>query len=89
VRLKEFDLPVSDIRDSGLHQANLNMNMLIARKLLVATRETHEAPVVLDELCQYQLRWFDQLPSTRHQVTCRAGKPRELILSFGGGLFHR
>ena len=32
-----------------LHQANLGMNQLIARKLLGRDPEPHEAPVILDE----------------------------------------
>ncbi|MBL4833867.1 MAG: beta-ketoacyl-ACP synthase III [Pseudomonas sp.] len=47
--LEEFSLPVGDIKRFWLHQANLNMNMLIARKLLGRDPEAHEAPVVLDE----------------------------------------
>lgn len=48
VHLQEHDLNVSDVQRFWLHQANLNMNLLIARKLLGRDAEPHEAPVILD-----------------------------------------
>lgn len=47
--LKENNLNVSDVKRFWLHQANLNMNLLIARKLLGRDAEPSEAPVILDE----------------------------------------
>ncbi|MGZ8287968.1 MAG: beta-ketoacyl-ACP synthase III [Telluria sp.] len=41
-------LQVSDISRFWLHQANLNMNQLIARMLLGRDAEPNEAPVILD-----------------------------------------
>ncbi|SDG68219.1 beta-ketodecanoyl-[acyl-carrier-protein] synthase [Pseudomonas benzenivorans] len=46
--LQEHQLNVGDVKRFWLHQANLNMNLLIARKLLGRDAEPHEAPVILD-----------------------------------------
>lgn len=46
--LQENGLNVADVRRFWLHQANLNMNQLIARKLLGRDPEAHEAPMILD-----------------------------------------
>ncbi|UTW07183.1 beta-ketoacyl-ACP synthase III [Pseudomonas benzenivorans] len=48
VHLQENDLEVAQVQRFWLHQANLNMNLLIARKLLGRDAEPHEAPVILD-----------------------------------------
>ncbi len=79
--LQEFNLPVSDIRRFWLHQANLNMNMLIARKLLGRDPEAHEAPVVLDEYANTSSagsiiafhKHQEDLPSGSHGVICSFG----------------
>ncbi|MCY1397054.1 Beta-ketodecanoyl-[acyl-carrier-protein] synthase [compost metagenome] len=47
-QLARNDIPVSDVKRFWLHQANLNMNHLIARKLLGRDAEPQEAPVILD-----------------------------------------
>lgn len=46
--LEENKLVVGDVKRFWLHQANLNMNLLIARKLLGRDAEPQEAPVILD-----------------------------------------
>ena len=46
--LAENQLNVGDVKRFWLHQANLNMNLLITRKLLGRDAEPHEAPVILD-----------------------------------------
>jgi len=46
--LAENQLNVGDVKRFWLHQANLNMNLLIARKLLGRDAEPGEAPVILD-----------------------------------------
>lgn len=46
--LAEHDLDVADVKRFWLHQANLNMNLLIIRKLLGREAILGEAPVVLD-----------------------------------------
>jgi len=48
-QLMGCELDISEIRRMWLHQANINMNMFVARGLLGRTPEPHEAPVVLDE----------------------------------------
>jgi beta-ketodecanoyl-[acyl-carrier-protein] synthase len=48
-QLEALSLPVSAVKRLWLHQANLNMNLLIARRVLGRDPEPHEAPVILDE----------------------------------------
>ena len=47
--LADNDIPVSDLRRMWLHQANLSMNQLIAKRVLGRDATEDEAPVVLDE----------------------------------------
>ncbi|MEJ2603606.1 MAG: beta-ketoacyl-ACP synthase III [Gammaproteobacteria bacterium] len=47
--LDESDIGVTAVRRYWLHQANLNMNRLVAKRLLGRDAGTDEAPVVLDE----------------------------------------
>ena len=47
--LAENDLSAEQIKQMWLHQANLNMNQLIAKRALGRVAEEHEAPVILDE----------------------------------------
>ena len=48
--LNTLDLaPAGDVRRYWLHQANLSMNQLIARKLLERDATADDAPVILDE----------------------------------------
>ncbi|WP_313551729.1 beta-ketoacyl-ACP synthase III [Pseudomonas sp.] len=46
--LAELNIPVEQVRRFWLHQANLNMNQLIVRKLLGRDAKPDEAPVILD-----------------------------------------
>ncbi len=48
-QLQDASIPVSDVRRWWLHQANINMNQLIVRKLLGQEPDSDHAPVVLDE----------------------------------------
>lgn len=48
-QVEKVGLAVSDIKRWWLHQANINMNDLIARRLLGRDPEENEAPIVLDE----------------------------------------
>ena len=48
-QLAEVGLATQDVRRWWLHQANLNMNQLIIRKLLGRDAPQEEAPIVLDE----------------------------------------
>lgn len=47
--LADNDIPVDQVKRLWLHQANLSMNMLIAKKLMGRDPSADEAPVVLDE----------------------------------------
>src|SRR5690606_3319203 len=46
--LADLELEASDLRRLWLHQANLNMNNLIARRVLGRDPSEDEAPVILD-----------------------------------------
>ena len=48
-QLSSLSLSPGDLKRMWLHQANLNMNQLIARKVLGRDADTDEAPVILDE----------------------------------------
>lgn len=47
--LEENSLNASELKQMWLHQANLNMNQLIAKKVLGRAASEEEAPVILDE----------------------------------------
>ncbi|TWI55673.1 beta-ketodecanoyl-[acyl-carrier-protein] synthase [Pseudomonas duriflava] len=46
--LAELHIPIDKVSRFWLHQANLNMNQLIVRRLLGRDAEPHESPVILD-----------------------------------------
>ncbi|MCK5516664.1 MAG: beta-ketoacyl-ACP synthase III [Desulfobulbaceae bacterium] len=48
-QLNKYDLNIGQIRRLWLHQANINMNMFVARNLLGRDPEFLDAPVVLNE----------------------------------------
>ncbi|MFV2090006.1 MAG: beta-ketoacyl-ACP synthase III, partial [Pseudomonadales bacterium] len=48
-QIEAVDLTVPDIKRWWLHQANINMNLLIVRRLLGRDANNEEAPIVLDE----------------------------------------
>lgn len=48
-QIEENDIDINDIRRMWLHQANVNMNMFVAKKLLGREVEPQEAPLVLGE----------------------------------------
>ncbi len=48
-QLADAGLKVEDLSRMWLHQANINMNMYAAKKLLGREPEAHEAPTVLDQ----------------------------------------
>lgn len=47
-QLSSLEIAPADLRRLWLHQANLNMNQLISRKVLGREAEPQEAPVILD-----------------------------------------
>ncbi len=48
-QIERVGLNVTDVKRWWLHQANINMNLLIARRLLGRDATQEEAPIVLDE----------------------------------------
>ena len=81
--LAEHGLSPNDVRRYWLHQANLGMNQLIARKLLGRDASAEEAPVILDE--------FGNTASAgsiiafhRHRADIQAGE-FGVVCSFGAG----
>ncbi len=48
-QIEAVGLSVTDVRRWWLHQANINMNLLIAKRLLGRDASADEAPIVLDE----------------------------------------
>jgi beta-ketodecanoyl-[acyl-carrier-protein] synthase len=79
--LSDTGVAVSDVKRWWLHQANINMNTLISRKLLGRDPEPGEAPIVLDEyantasagsLIAFNLNHED-LQSGDHGVICSFG----------------
>ena len=74
-------LEVADVKRWWLHQANINMNQLIARRLLGRDPDAEEAPIVLDQyantasagsLIAFNLHHED-LVSGDHGVICSFG----------------
>lgn len=81
-QLAQENIPVTDVDRFWLHQANLNMNMLIARKLLGRDPDLQkEAPVVLDEYANTSSagsiiafhKYQDDLPAGSLGVICSFG----------------
>lgn len=74
-------LEVGDVRRWWLHQANLNMNQLITRRLLGRDTSQEEAPIVLDEFANTAsagsiiafCRFHEDLVSGDHGVICSFG----------------
>ncbi len=48
-QVEAVGLEVADVKRWWLHQANLNMNLLISKRLLGRDASAQEAPIVLDE----------------------------------------
>ncbi len=48
-QLQDNELAATDLKRMWLHQANINMNLFAAKKLLGRLPEPEEAPIVLDE----------------------------------------
>ena len=81
-QLAQEEIPVTEVDRFWLHQANLNMNMLIARKLLGRDPDLQkEAPVVLDEYANTSSagsiiafhKYQDDLPAGSLGVICSFG----------------
>jgi beta-ketodecanoyl-[acyl-carrier-protein] synthase len=47
--LESLDIEIRNVRRLWLHQANLNMNQLIAKRLLGRDPEDNEMPIILND----------------------------------------
>ncbi len=80
-QIEAVGLEVTDVRRWWLHQANLNMNQLITRRLLGRDSEQSEAPIVLDEFANTAsagsiiafCRYHEDLAPGDHGVICSFG----------------
>jgi beta-ketodecanoyl-[acyl-carrier-protein] synthase len=81
--LEDTGVAVEDLKRLWLHQANLGMNQLIAKKLLGRDPEPEEAPVILDEYAN-----TSSAGSVIAFHKCRDGLSRgdlAVLCSFGAG----
>ncbi|TLX55521.1 beta-ketoacyl-ACP synthase III [Stutzerimonas nosocomialis] len=81
--LQENGLDASQVKRFWLHQANLNMNLLIARKLLGRDAEPDEAPVILDSYANTSSAG-SVIAFHKHQDDLPAGS-LGVLSSFGAG----
>ncbi|WP_120994043.1 beta-ketoacyl-ACP synthase III [Stutzerimonas urumqiensis] len=81
--LAENDLEVAEVKRFWLHQANLNMNLLIARKLLGREATPDEAPVILDTYANTSSAG-SVIAFHKHQDDLPAGS-LGVLSSFGAG----
>jgi beta-ketodecanoyl-[acyl-carrier-protein] synthase len=82
-QVTSLGLGVSDIRRWWLHQANLNMNQLITRKLLGTDPSDDVAPIVLDRYANTASAG-SIIAFAQHHEDLRSGD-RGVICSFGAG----
>jgi beta-ketodecanoyl-[acyl-carrier-protein] synthase len=82
-QVASLGLGVSDIRRWWLHQANLNMNQLITRKLLGTDPSDDVAPIVLDRYANTASAG-SIIAFAQHHEDLKAGD-RGVICSFGAG----
>ena len=81
--LKETGVAVADVKRWWMHQANINMNALITRKVLGRDPEPGEAPTVLDEYANTASAG-SLISFNLHHEDLKAGE-HGLICSFGAG----
>ncbi|RZU02985.1 beta-ketoacyl-ACP synthase III [Rivibacter subsaxonicus] len=81
--LKDLGFTPATVRRFWLHQANLNMNLLIARKLLGHDPSADEAPVILDQYANTASAG-SIIAFHQHQADLKAGEVG-VICSFGAG----
>lgn len=80
-QLAALDIPPGDLKRLWLHQANLNMNQLIARRVLGRPASEREAPIILDEYANTSSagsviafhKYRDDLASGDRGVLCSFG----------------
>ena len=81
--LDKLELTPADMKRLWLHQANINMNMMIARKVYDRDFESEEAPVILDEFAN-TAGAGSLVAFHRHSDGFARGE-KGLICSFGAG----
>lgn len=81
--LSHHQLTSADVSRWWLHQANINMNTLIAKKLLGRAPEPEEAPVVLDEYANTGSAG-SIIAFTKYHQDLKSGE-HGLLCSFGAG----
>jgi beta-ketodecanoyl-[acyl-carrier-protein] synthase len=81
--LAKHELNVADIRRWWLHQANINMNTLISKKLLGRDATAEEAPIVLDQYANTASAGSIIAFNLHHQDL--AAGDYGLLCSFGAG----
>ena len=80
-QLNQLDIEPNELKRLWLHQANLSMNMLIARKLLGAEPAKERAPVILDNYANTSSagsiiafhKYHDDFASQERGVLCSFG----------------
>ncbi|WP_394694106.1 beta-ketoacyl-ACP synthase III [Hyphobacterium sp.] len=82
-QLAANDLSAKDMKRLWLHQANINMNMMIARKVFDREFTVDEAPVILDEFAN-TAGAGSLVAFHRHADGFAAGE-KGLLCSFGAG----
>ncbi len=82
-QVQSVGLAVSDIRRWWLHQANLNMNQLIVRRLLGRDATADEAPIVLNEYANTASAG-SIIAFAEHHADMQSGD-HGVICSFGAG----
>ncbi len=81
--LESLELAASDMSRLWLHQANLNMNQLVARKLLGREPTVQDAPVILNEYANTSSAG-SIIAFHKHSLDLKAGD-KGVICSFGAG----
>jgi beta-ketodecanoyl-[acyl-carrier-protein] synthase len=82
-QLQDLSMAPDDLRRMWLHQANLNMNQLIARKVLGRDATEDEAPVILDEYANTSSAG-SIIAFHKHKADLKSGDIG-VICSFGAG----
>ncbi|NQX89436.1 MAG: beta-ketoacyl-ACP synthase III [Halioglobus sp.] len=82
-QLSARDLPPSSLRRLWLHQANLNMNQLIARRVLGRPASDEDAPIILDEYANTSSAG-SIIAFHKHRGDLTSGD-RGVLCSFGAG----
>lgn len=81
--LSDLQLPVEDVKRMWLHQANLNMNEFIARRVLGRPASREEAPVILDDYANTSSAG-SIIAFHKHNADLATGT-KGVICSFGAG----